>query len=70
MMTLGTLMGAQKGQFVLFLGGADLGKSLMLRKLASRLPSRQRRYVKKVVAASRKPGSSQSSTPNSSSPTY
>ena len=45
MFTLGDLMGARKGQFVLFLGGKDVGKSLILAKLAESLTSRGRRVV-------------------------
>jgi hypothetical protein len=45
MSTLGDLMGARKGQFVLFLGGKDVGKSLMLATLAKSLASQGRRVV-------------------------
>ena len=45
MATLGDLMGDRKGAFVLFLGGKDLGKSLMLRALAARLSAQGHRAV-------------------------
>jgi hypothetical protein len=54
MFTLGDLMGTSKGQFVMFLGGKDVGKSLMLAKLAESLTSQGRRVV---VMDSRSKGS-------------
>lgn len=42
---LGKLMGEGEGEFVLFLGSSDFGKSLMLRELASRMPEKQRRVL-------------------------
>jgi hypothetical protein len=52
--TLGTLMGARKGEFVLFLGGMDVGKSHMLRTLTETLRAQDRRVV---VVSARKTGS-------------
>ena len=43
--TLGDLMGRSKGEFVLFIGSKDLGKSHMLRELAVRLQGQGRRAV-------------------------
>ena len=45
MFTLSDLMGASEGQFAMFVGGKDVGKSLMLAKLAESLAKQGRRVV-------------------------